>query len=40
MLNFHKSKTNSTINDMSTLSYQHNNLSKDGCMEMGVKVPG
>ena len=40
MLNFHKSKGNSNIEDMSTLSYQHNNLNKDGCMEMDAKVPG
>ena len=40
MLIFHKSKINSTIKDMSTLSYQHNNLNKDGCMEMDSKVPG
>ena len=40
MLNFHKSKVNSNIEDMSRLSYQHNNLNKDGCMEMEAKVPG
>ena len=40
MLNFHKKKINSTTKELSTLSYQHNNLNKFGCMEIKPKVPG
>ena len=40
MLNFHKKKINSTTKELSTLSYQHNNLNKFGCMEIKPQVPG